>query len=85
MPTPTDDSPFDWESFWEDVADYRKRFSLHVNDIAEMAGISVKSGRNSFAHNFKFHCPMSLASICRIAKVCDLALDKYNRAEVKLP
>lgn len=73
---------FDWESFWDSVEEYRARHHLHILDIAEMGDVAISYGTGTFRYNYKYRRPLGLEVLLRIAQVCDIDLNKYNKAKV---
>lgn len=71
---------FDFEKFWGHVEQYVKRWNLHLQDLADMSGLSVKELR----YNYKYKRPLSLRSVCKLAALCDLDLNTYNKATTSL-
>lgn len=67
---------FDINAFWEDVGSYLRRWNLHTSDLAD----AVELDSTHMRENFLYRRGLSLAVACRIAAVCDLSLDKYNKA-----
>lgn len=68
---------FDFDGFWDDVTRWLDRWKLNIIDIVEMTGMD----RGTVTIAYRYRRSMNLNSVCKIAAVVDLSLDKYNKAE----
>lgn len=71
---------FDFDKFWSHVEQYVIRWNLHLQDMADMIGMDV----NTFRTSYRFKKSISLKFLCRLASLCDLDLNTYNKAEIRV-
>lgn len=66
---------FDSEAFYEETVKFRQRRNLSQFAMAEMSGLDVKTVRTWFDGSCRTN--FSIATIIKMAILCDLSIDKY--------
>lgn len=64
---------FDVEWFWKDVHSYLERNHISTGEIADILDMN----RSNFQSASKYGRSISLHLAVKLAKVCDLSLDRY--------
>lgn len=70
---------FDFVRFMHDVNQYRFRHNINVKDLATEADV----GFNSMSRTLRLEDNPCLATVCMLAEICDLSIDKYRKTLVK--